>query len=256
MKRTPFLLLVLLILGSACSKEDSIEPVIQQVVVNGSLLTIDTVQAGVDFSVDVSVADNQALNQLKISIHPADDNHQHPGLDTIEVTHPNIGTWTETRVIQLTGTSESVSTLFTVPDSIGGTWHLNVELIDTGGNLSPGYFTILEVENDQLPVFSLTGTVPELDENGIMHLAPGEVPLLLGSVEDPNGLDSLWVQTLVASNEDVAWETSINVMSSWYFDLSAIVFEPLNDGGEFLMRLRARDSNGFENIIQLPLIIE
>jgi hypothetical protein len=144
MKNTLIFIWIVLAFAS-CRKADKTIPVISNVKINGVPSIDASITAGTIVTIQFDVSDNEELNQVKVNIHAADDGHVHPGMEPSD-TIPNIGIWETTNVFDLVGTSDSRELGYFVPDTVSGSWHAEIQLIDMSGNQAEEVVVILEVE--------------------------------------------------------------------------------------------------------------
>lgn len=242
MKRTILILMTAAALV-ACKKdkEDSTKPVINAVKVNGAVAEEHDVDAGSTLVLEITTSDNNALNQLKVNIHGADDGHTHGG-GPGESVEPNVGTWSETRIFDLDGKSDVRTVSFEVPTTIAGHWHVEVALIDDDGNEADEYVTTLHVENSYFPVITFSTTPAAVD--GEITMAVNESVLLDGSVSDPDGLASIHFE-LESEAGAVIWEYEAPSVSGTSMDFIAQPAGPITEAGEYHLHVHATDNAGY-----------
>ncbi|MEY2764163.1 MAG: hypothetical protein RLZZ205_587 [Bacteroidota bacterium] len=139
MKVSQWMLAVILALATyGCQpkeEQDTTRPIIGNVTLNDLAQETHELSPGQSFVVTMPVTDDEQLSQLKIGVHSADDGHGHvdlPGYEGLE----NAGTWSYTRIFDLSGTMASPTATIAVPDTISGIWHLEIMAIDQSGNES------------------------------------------------------------------------------------------------------------------------
>ncbi len=206
---------------TSCSKDaDDEAPAITQVRINGAAPSDHIhVDAGSEMTLQVTMTDNEELNQLKIDIHPNSDGHSHDGED-----HDHGGSaegdWEVLEVINLSGTSQTVNRSFVLPDDIRGGWHLGILVIDKEGNEAEERYYELEVENDIIPLITvdqINGSEPG-DE---LHVDEGDVITFAGSITDDNGLDHIHVEIYDEDGNEVM-EQEYDAAGALSWDLSQI----------------------------------
>jgi len=244
-----FMVLASAIVG--CKKsEDSEAPVIQYIKVNDAISAEHELEAGVGFSVQFIVSDNEELNQIKISVHPADDGHSHGGAG--EVVAPNIGVWSDSEIINLSGTSANQTVLFGVPADIAGYWHLEVLLIDRDGNESEEFITTLHVENADLPMITIT-TDP-LVVDGEIAVVPGGNVTFSAAVTDADGLGMMHLHVEDEAGVEVdEFEADGASATSFTFGPETIGFPT---EGHYHLHFTATDSNGLTNEYEVDVHVE
>jgi hypothetical protein len=241
MKKLAFLFLIAATVV-ACKKddEDTARPVISSVKVNGTVSTEHEVNASETVTVEVYSTDNKELNQLKVEIHSADDGHSHTEGSTEEVLPPNIGVWSDSRIISLSGTSSTNTVEFAIPAAIAGHWHVEVLLIDKDGNEAIEYVTTLHVENSNLPTFAITAT-PAVTNYEIETVVGGTV-VLTGTVADPDGLTDIHVELENEETGEVIFEQELIGVTGTSFDLGTINIGPIATAGHYHLHLHATDA--------------
>jgi hypothetical protein len=246
MKKAILFFAAVVILAS-CKKdeEDTTRPVIGSVKVNGAVADEHDVEAGTTISIEVAMTDNKELNQLKVDIHSADDGHTH-GDDGggEEVEEENIGVWSDTRIISVSGESDTETLSFTIPNTIKGHWHIEVSLIDKDGNEAVEYVTTLHVENANLPVFEIT-TNPAI-VNGEIELEIGGTFLLSGTITDPDGFEHIHIEVEDEATGTVIWEQEVTVVAGNTITLTDILVGPFAAAGDYHIHIHAEDTAGFE----------
>lgn len=172
------------------------QPVIESVHLNGDDTTVIFVDAGDIITLDVSVSDNSALNQLLLNIHPAEDEHTHSGAGHAGGEgRLNSGKWGKEEIVNLSGTSHTHTWQLEVPDTVGGNWHATLSLIDDVGNSAIPYTILIHVANSNLPV--ITGsTVPAEDATQTIYMQQGGQLTVDGEALDPDILDTMFVHMM------------------------------------------------------------
>ena len=131
---------------NGCFKKDTEGPQIQYISLNGLLGQDFQVAPGDSLRFTFTISDWNELNQMKANIHAADDGHSHNGVtDTLPV-NANVGLWVDTRIIDLHGTTNTMSLDYVVPDTISGIWHFEVQAMDTFGNEAQEVVVELDVQ--------------------------------------------------------------------------------------------------------------
>ncbi|MEZ4800709.1 MAG: DUF4625 domain-containing protein [Flavobacteriales bacterium] len=239
-----FLALLAITTIVSCKKEesDTTRPIIESVKVNGIAANEHEFNAGETFTVEVQVSDNEALNQLKINIHAADDGHSHEG-ESGETFEANTGTWSESEIVNLSGTSSTKTATFQIPNSVAGHWHIEVQLIDKEGNEATEYVTLIHVSNTNLPVFDIT-TNPAVD-NFEIALTAGNSFTINGTVSDPDGLIDLHIELENESSGEVFFEYEVPGVSGTSFTMPEVLVGPILQTGIYHLHLHAADGQGF-----------
>jgi len=236
----------------SCKKaEDKEAPVIEFVRVNGIVAAEHHVNAGTIMNVEVRVSDNKELNQVKLSIHAADDGHSHTSGGSGSE-GPNTGVWSSSRIINLEGTSATRNAQFPVPSDIAGYWHLEVMLIDRAGNQSEEYITTIHVENDNLPVIVITTNPAAVD--GEVEIAVGETLMISAEVTDATGLAEVHVE-VENENGTVIFEDEIELNGETTYSYGPVTV-PFPDAGHYHLHVKARDTDGFVSMKEIEIHVE
>ena len=251
-----FLVLATTVAISGCKKDvDEEAPKLSSIRINGNTGADHVVQAGESFTLALNASDNEALNQLKIDIHSAEDGHLHE-FQSDEVRGSE---WEVFEVISLSGTSQSVSVSYTIPNDQQGVWHLTLQCIDKEGNESDVYLVELDVENNFIPQFQLDATNPGQNEEGEIEASVGTQISLTGVVSDDSGLLEIHAELYYPSGDLVMllWEGEFDPAGAKSFDLSAINFSiPETTASELYLTIHAVDQEGFEAELTIPIHLE
>jgi hypothetical protein len=245
MKKAFLLLSVVAVLVACKKEEDTTRPVINTVKVNGVEANEHDVNAGTQITVEVTTSDNEELNQLKVEIHSADDGHAHEGGSGSATEEPNVGVWSDSRIIDLSGTSKVSNVVFDIPNSVKGHWHIEVALIDDQGNEATEYVTTLHVSNGFLPVLSITSD-PTVVNDEIAVALGGQITLN-GTVDDTDGIASIHVELKDEATGTIVWEYEVPGVSGTSLTLVPIVVGPLTQAGDYHLHLHATDNASFES---------
>jgi len=254
MRKVIFILSAMLILSS-CKKEsdDTTKPVINTVKINGVVSEEHEMNAGETFTIEVSTSDNESLNQLKVNIHSADDGHTHDE-GSGEVDAPNIGVWSETQILNLSGTTNTQILTLEIPAVIAGHWHVEVMLIDEQGNEAVEYVTTLHVLNSFLPVFAITSNPPAVD--GVITIAAGATLDLMGTISDTDGLGYGHCEIRDELTGDVIWTQTLSSVMGTVYDLGTFLVDPNLSAGNYQIFLKATDDLGYHGEWSVDLVVE
>jgi hypothetical protein len=244
-----FLALGVLALSSCKEKEDSTAPVISSVLVDGVEAEEHEFDAGESFSVRVNATDNEALNQVKIEIHAADDGHTHGTGGEEEELEPNIGVWSDSKVVNLEGTSDNATVNFTIPNNVAGHWHVEVMLLDEDGNEAEEYITTIHAENASLPAINLTFN-GSLTTDGELQLGVGSSLSFTGTVTDPDGIQEVHAKLKKEGATTYLWENEYNGNGAVSFDLNGTT-SMMTDADHYIFEVHATDGAGMENIFEI-----
>lgn len=244
MMKKVFLALIAITTIVSCKKEetDTTRPIIESVKVNGVEANEHEFNAGETITVEVQVSDNDALNQLKINVHAADDGHSHEG-ESGETFEPNTGTWSESEIVNLTGTNATRTATFQIPNSVAGHWHVEVQLIDKEGNEATEYVTLIHVSNSNLPVFAIV-TNPAVT-NFEIEMTVGGSLTINGTVTDPDGLIDMHIEMENEGTGEVFFDYEVPAVSGTSFTMPEVLVGPILQTGVYHLHIHAADGLGF-----------
>jgi hypothetical protein len=253
MKKVLVFALIVSVLASCKKSEDTQAPVISFVRVNGVSADEHELEAGDVMTVTLRLEDNEELNQVKVGLHAADDGHTHEGESGAEEeVGPNIGVWSDSRILNLEGTSADRTVTFTVPADIAGYWHLEVMLIDRQGNESEEYITTIHVENPNLPVFTIVTDPAPVD--GHIELAPGGLLTMSFEVTDNDGITELHLE-VEDDNGNVVYEQEFVPAGVVTFSANNYTIDFPN-AGHYHLHLEATDGAGMMNMAEMEIHVE
>ncbi len=239
---------------ASCDKDDDNDttaPIIKSATIDGEDHDISAT-AGGSITFEVEVSDNEELGQLKLDIHDIFDGHEHKSTSANK--------WADVKIVELSGTNETVTQAMDVPASaIAGPYHAIISVIDAEGN--EGEFVELEmmVSNGSEPEINLTNP----DFSVEVHAMKGSTLSLKGSVSDDVDLAEIFI-VLEEEHEghdhksaggEVLYEKDFDLDgssdTSWDFqaDGSVDIAIPTNaETGHYLLTIRAEDAEGNINI--------
>lgn len=256
MKKAIILSLAFVAVLSSCRKDtDDEAPVLSNIRINGLAGLDHELVAGNTFTLSLNASDNESLNQLKVDIHTADDGHSHQTVSPLV----RANDWEVFQVINLSGSSQSVSRSYTIPNDQQGVFHLILQCLDAEGNESDTYLIELDIANTFLPQINLESTVPVQNEEGEIEAGIGTLIQLIGSIVDESGLAEVHVELIDESTnpETVVWEEEFDPAGAKSFDLSSISFNiPQTDATHLSLHIHAADSEGYESDLELEIHIE
>ncbi len=246
---------MLLLAGLAgCSRPDQNQPpVLVYAYINDSPGRTVEAEVSVPLSVAFSASDDQALSQVHIQIHAADDGHLHPGLARPARVHPNTGLWDTVVTAALSGQTEDKIISIDLPGRIGGNWHAGITLLDEGGAVSSTAYFLLDIHNAQLPQFDFFFTAPPMGNRGTITAPAGSIFVLNGSVHDNAGLEH--VQGCIIQNGDTLTALTVQAGGLASLDLSSMDFETPVAAGTYQLHWLAADTDGNETRRIFPLIV-
>lgn len=261
MKNLPIRFALLLVFAGAisltsCKKDNDEEaPKITEVRINGELAGEHIhVDAASTIEIQIKLTDNEALSQLKIDIHGNDDGHAHGGEEEAHSGSAQ-GSWEELAIVQLTGTEQTITRSFIVPNTVRGEWHLSLRAIDSKGNESPERLIELDIDNDFLAVIDVE-TVNGQDAEMEVEVAPLSALVFVGLITDAAGLTEVHIE--LEANGTVFYEMEYDAAGATSWDLSAANFT-LPDLGAAVhaeLHIHATNTGGFETHHDVELHIE
>lgn len=134
MNKLPLLLVAVVLLASACTKEES--PDVTKPVITAATDHLDT-RPDTTFNLQATITDDQALAAWKIDIHSA-DGHSHRVLS---------GEWEYSETGTIEGNSYVLNKTITVPvDAALGDYHLTIDATDRAGNAANSVIIDLHIE--------------------------------------------------------------------------------------------------------------
>jgi len=256
-----FLVLVLLVNALfGCRKDtkiDVIKPEVTSLTINGLNSTVFEIEAGDTLDVGVGLFDNEAIDEMHMDIHDAEDGHTHIGSGhSGGEFHLNSGEW-EVHNVKQFGGSTTVQNEFLqviVPDTIAGNWHLVITARDRVGNESDEYTALIRVVNPNFP--SITGTtVPAADVTGTIYLATGATLFLSGIVEDADGLAE--INTYLMTYSSITGEITPIVMegSNTIWSFEGVSFDNAQPG-TYRVVIEAKDLLGHRRYWDRRVIVQ
>lgn len=240
---------------SSCGKDSDEEaPKITQVKINGSAATDHMhVDAGTTMTVEVTMTDNEALNQLKIDLHPNDDGHTHG--DDSESEGGADGSWEVLEITNLSGTEQTVTRSYAVPNDIRGEWHLGILAIDEEGNEADEFFTDIDIENEIIPLIQVE-TINGVAPGDEFDTAEGETIMFTGTVSDDNGLAHIHVEIYDEDGNEL-WSEEFDAAGALTWDLSQISLTvPAIATPHADLYIHAEDIDDFDSEWEIELHLE
>lgn len=229
----------------SCQPDTDVQvPEISSISINGVESDDHAVLAGEVVQIRVEVHDNEELKQLKVNVHPADDGHAH-GSGSGSVGQPNVGNWSYSNIISVSGTHTVTDLTIPVPLNVAGEWHLEVMALDASGNEAVEKVVTISVSNNELPVIEVTSN--PLAVNGVLVLNAGNpVATFVVDVTDSSGIDSLSFEAMTESGEVVF--TQIFDAGDWVEFNTGSIEVSFPGSGLYDVKVTALDINGFENL--------
>jgi hypothetical protein len=225
--------------------QDLTVPQVDSILVNALEQEEHEVSAGTNVDLVIQLSDNENLKQVKLNVHAADDGHGHGGT-TGQVYEPNVGSWSYSKIIDISGTVADVTTSLSIPNDIKGHWHIEVMAIDASGNEAEEAFTTLHVENAGLPagVFVWNPAISSTDQ--WVHV-PASAPQFTFSAEitDGDGLESIYWS--VYSEDGILVDAQMIDGAGLLNMTTGDIQVTLPGAGLYDWTFRATDQNGYYN---------
>lgn len=206
------------------------------------------VDAGTGVVVNDAFCDDTDLGEIRWDLHSAEGHEHEEGEEEGFVL--NSGTdWAVLETRAVSGTKAEEQFAFDVPLEARGVWDLVVSVVDAEGNAAPDVITLLHVENDHIPEFSLQ-TVDGVDPaswEGEPMWAPGAQVAVQGTVGDSDGISEAEVLLIRESDETVVWSESLVATGDTLLAFSVQVAVPADaEVGEYHFEMEATDGTGVE----------
>lgn len=230
---------------SCKSDQDLTAPLVNGIVVNGIDEVEHEVSAGDVIDVTINVSDNENLKQVKLSIHSADDGHGHGG-GTGEVYEPNVGAWSYSKIIDVSGTAANVNTSLSIPVDIKGHWHIEIMVIDAAGNEAEEAFTTLHVENEGLPSADFDWNPGISDTDQLVHIPVSNPQFTFSAdITDADGLENIFWS--VYSEDGILVDAQMIDGAGLLNMTTGDIQVTLPGAGLYDWTFRATDQNGYYN---------
>ena len=250
--KTLFLALPLLL--AACREKEQVDikpPVVEYLSLNDANDTHYTFAAGSTFTINFKVQDNKALNSIAANLHPASDGHYHNNGSVGGEYHLPSGEWHW----QMSGFTSADTYLgqaqLTIPDSIAGTWHLEVKAIDKVG-LSVSKAISIEVTNSNLPEIAIVSCNPEISSDGYIHVNQGGSVTINASATD-NDLLAAVSYRLVSQSGNLLGEHNVPVFGNTVsFPATLTNAQP----GEYRLIIDAVDLLGYHSVWDVRIKVQ
>ena len=209
------------------------------------------VDAGTSVAVHDAFCDETELGEVRWDLHSAEGHEHEEGEEEEEEEFVlNSGTdWAVLETRALSGTKAEEQFSFDVPLEARGVWDLVVSVVDAEGNAAPDVITVLHVENDHIPEFSLQ-TVDGVDPatwEGEPMWAPGAEVSVQGAVGDSDGVVEAELLLIRESDETVVWSEALPAQGDTLMPFSVQVLVPSDaETGEYHFEMEATDGAGVE----------
>jgi hypothetical protein len=240
-----YLCLLLLSLCWSCQKPDKTLPVVESITVNGNAVALFDAEAATPFVLHVNVSDDQALNQIKLSLHSADYAHSDYASGTQPETFatPNVGTWSLTQIYDVSGKSYGHDFTLSAPDSVSGNWHFMVDAIDENGNKAKSLVQVIHVNNAQAPTINLSSTPAWTDES-LPWSDNGDSLQLSVQADDAHGLEYVSINITNESTQSIIVADTLSAQGLTHFSSGALNYGPYAPG-TYSVLISARNLLGF-----------
>lgn len=189
--------------SSSCKKDepDKEAPVIVSV---SEPINDDTLYTGNELHVDLKVTDNEALSQVKIDIHSAEDGHSHGKIAAGAY-------WEEIRIVNVSGTSFDMHEHIDIPTTAAaGKYHVIITAVDKAGNQSAVTERDIYILNSGdliAPVITLSAPTSGGSINS------GSMLTVSGNIVDNDELSEVKVMIYRGSTLVATWETETTIAS-------------------------------------------
>lgn len=204
----------------------------------------DTLMAGSELHVEVNITDNEALSQLKLDIHSAEDGHSHGKVAANAY-------WEQIVLIDLSGTSQTIHEHVEIPATVAaGHYHVIVTAVDQAGNVSEFVERDIVIRNpDDLvaPVISITAPANNTS------IAAGTAFQLQAGITDNGILSKLEVTASNGSTSVLDWDAETGDVATYTLDQS---FSTNGwAAGNYTLKIKAFDSVLNESESSITLIL-
>jgi hypothetical protein len=216
---------------SSCKKDDpdNQKPVIASI---NEPADGDTLYTGTEFHITGSVTDNEALSQLKIDIHNADDGHSHERIN-------GASHWETIIVVSLSGKNQSIDEHIDIPaEAAAGKYHIILTAVDAAGNQSD------IVERDVIIRNSGDLIAPQISLSSPTSgsvIALGDNITIAGQLTDNIGLESAEVK--IYQGTTLIFDQDIELAAPTH-DLNLEVSTSGWTAGDYVLEIKVKDQVG------------
>ena len=213
----------------SCEKDgapqDTVAPVIQQMLVNGSTVESEAT-AGGELVVNATLTDNEALGEFKIDIHDVFDGHGHGKV---------LASWTYVAIHPLSGTQMAMIDSIAIPaEAAAGPYHVIGRLIDASGNEAAYVENELVLTNGSEPSIMMSNPDPSIENDW----EPGMSYALEGMITDDEGIDEVLI-TLEKAGDHQHGKLAEAPLFSGDYDLGGIKSWNLMQDGNVVVAIPA-----------------
>ncbi len=205
-------------------------------------------EAGTSFVVSDIFCDDSELGEVRWDLHSAEGHEHEEGEEEGFVL--NSGTeWSVLEIRNLSGTEAEEQLVIDVPLEARGVWDLVVSLVDAEGNAAADVITLVHVDNDHIPEFSLSvvdGVDPaSWTEEPVWD--PGSEVSVQGTVSDSDGISEAEMLLIREADEAVIWSAALEAQGDTLLPFSVQVLVPADaETGEYHFEMEATDGTGVE----------
>lgn len=232
----------------SCGTTDIDPPTICTENVENGISTLDEVDADAGTTVTLleSFCDDEGLGEVRWDIHSA-EGHSHEGEEEEGFVLHSGTDWSVLEIQDLSGSNDDGQISFDIPNTVRGVWDVVVSFSDAEGNAAADVVTPLHVENDFIPLFTLTNV------NGVdpatwteeQVWSAGSTVTLTGTVEDSDGIADAEVLLIRESDETEIWSTELEVLGASIYEFSVTLEVPESaNSGEYHLEMEAEDALG------------
>ena len=232
----------------SCGTTDIDPPTICTENVENGISTLDEVDADAGTTIILleSFCDDEGLGELRWDIHSA-EGHSHEGEEEEGFVLHSGTDWSVLEIQNLSGSNDDGQISFYIPNTVRGVWDVVVSYSDAEGNAAADVVTPLHVENNFIPLFTLT------DVNGVdpatwteeQVWSAGSTVILTGTVEDSDGTADAEILLIRESDETEIWSEELEVSNETSIDFSIEIMVPSDaTSGEYHLEMEAKDALG------------
>ncbi len=241
-----FSVLGLLAFSSCSDKTDTPEQDLVRPTITWVGTLPDSLSGGSNLSLELGLADNAGLSQLKLEIHDNFDNHTHQKGSVLPFSWDSI--------ITLQGINQVVNLSIPIPaDIAAGNYDVLVQAIDASGNEALPSVKSLFLKN------GIDSEAPEINfpvwdpapTGGVIILDDPDTDLYMqASISDNLGIDLIELKVIRESDEQVVHDYDEEPTSSSVQFSYAIIFDPAWGAGKYHVELKVKDIKGNTSILE------
>lgn len=254
----PLATLLIGLFSISCEKnsdpQDTVAPVIQEMLVNGSSGE-STASAGGTLVLNATLTDNEALGEFKIDIHDVFDGHNHGKV---------LSTWTYVAIKPLSGTQMMLIDSIAIPsEAAAGPYHVVGRLLDASGNEAAYVEHELTLTNGSEPLISMSNPDPTMESDW----EPGMSYALEGMITDEEGIDEVLI-TLEETGDHQHGKLAELPLFTGDYDLGGVKsWDLMQDGNvviaipadaehaDYTLKIQAKDVAGNYSLVHIAIHI-